>query len=212
MVTSQRRLTSLTLSLALLGTLFVGVPAQRVAAVGDPIYRIAVIAEGEVDGSYTVPSGNPDSFTLNDIASEYGLSVALLLQANSGIGWGDCNSDGDITGTGDYDWPTVTEARNGSATTFALCGDEVIQFPKLIEGATISVVAGAGSGATVNAWSGTSMTSSITGASGTFNWDRTDYFGDIADPDSDSSPFEDTEMAGTKVVAWHRAMASLRRT
>ena len=200
MVTSQRRLTSLTLSLALLGTLFVGVPAQRVAAVGDPIYRIAVIAEGEVDGSYTVPSGNPDSFTLNDIASEYGLSVALLLQANSGIGWGDCNSDGDITGTGDYDWPTVTEARNGSATTFALCGDEVIQFPKLIEGATISVVAGAGSGATVNAWSGTSMTSSITGASGTFNWDRTDYFGDIADPDSDSSPFEDTEMAGTKVV------------
>ena len=46
MVTRQRRLTSLTLSLALLGTLFVGVPAQRVAAVGDPIYRIAVIAEG----------------------------------------------------------------------------------------------------------------------------------------------------------------------
>ncbi len=69
MVTRQRRLTSLSLSLALLVTLFVGVPAQRVAAVGDTIYRIAVIAEGEVGGSYTVPSGNPDSFTLYDIAS-----------------------------------------------------------------------------------------------------------------------------------------------
>jgi hypothetical protein len=43
MVTSQRRLTSLTLSLALLGTLFVGVPSPAIAAVGDPIYRIAVI-------------------------------------------------------------------------------------------------------------------------------------------------------------------------
>ena len=200
MVTRQRRLTSLTLSLALLGTLFVGVPAQRVAAVGDPIYRIAVIAEGQVDGSYTVPSGNPDSFTLDDIASEFGLPVALLLQVNTGTGWGDCNSDGDITDVGDYDWPTVTEARNGSATNFALCGAEVIQFPVFIEGATISVVAGAGSGATVNAWSGTSMTSSITGASGTFNWDRTDYFGNIADPDSDATPFEADEMVGTKVV------------
>ena len=200
MVTRQRRLTSLSLSLALLVTLFVGVPAQRVAAVGDPIYRIAVIAEGEVDGSYTVPSGNPGAFTLDDIASESGLPVALLLQVNAGSGWGDCNSDGDITDTGDYDWPTVTEARNGSATNFTPCGAEVIQFPKLIEGATISVVAGAGSGATVNAWSGTSMTSSITGASGTFNWDRTDYFGDIANPDSDATPFEAKEMVGTKVV------------
>jgi hypothetical protein len=200
MVARRRHLASLTLSLALIGTLFVGVPAQRVAAVGDPIYRIAVIAEGEVDGSYTVPSGNPDSVPLDDIASEFGLPVALLLQVNTGTGWGDCNSDGDIADTGDYDWPTVTEARNGSATNFALCGDEVIQFPKLIEGATISVVAGAGSGATVNAWSGTSMTSSITGASGTFNWDRTDYFGNIADPDSDATPFEAEEMVGTKVV------------
>ena len=200
MVTRQRRLTSLSLSLALLGTLFVGVPAQRVAAVGDPIYRIAVIAEGQVDGSYTVPSGNPDSFTLDDIASEYGLPVALLLQVNTGTGWGDCNGDGDIADLGDYDWPTVTEGRNGSATNFALCGGEVLQFPVFIEGATVSVVAGAGSGGTVNAWSGTSMTSSITGASGTFNWDRTDYFGDIANPDSDTTPFEADEMVGTKVV------------
>ena len=200
MVARRSHLLPVSLSISLLVTLFVGVPAQHAFAVGDPTYRIAVIADGETEGSYTVPTSNPDSFTLDDIASEYGLPVALLLQVNNGAGWGDCNGDDDIADLGDYDWPTVTEGRNGSATNFALCGGEVLQFPVFIEGATISVVAGAGSGGTVNAWSGTSMTSSITGASGTFNWDRTDYFGDIANPDSDATPFEADEMVGTKVV------------
>lgn len=206
MVARQRRLISLTLSASLLTALFAAVPVQRAYASDPPTFSIAVVADGETSGSYTVPTGNPDSITLGDISSEFGFTIPLILATNSGTGWGDCNTDGDTSDDGDYVWPTVTAARDGADYTFALCGGEEILFPKLVEGAAISVVAGEGDPAAPNAWNGTSMISSITGASGTFVWDGMDYFGVLADPDEDGLSFVDrgnpdpTEGVGTKVV------------
>ena len=202
----QHRVISLGVSLALLTTLFFGVPAPRVLASDPPIYTVSVVAQGETNGSYTVPTGNPDGILLGDISSEFGYSIPLLLATNTGTGWGDCNTDGDITDVGDYDWPTVTEAREGASYAFALCGGEEILFPVLVDGAAISIVAGEGDASAPNAWNGTSMISSITGVSGTFVWDGLDYFGNLADPDGDGSSFVDRgypdaiEGTGTKVV------------
>lgn len=201
----QRRLISLTLSASLLAALFAAVPVQRAYASDPPTYSIAVVADGETSGSYTVPTGNPDAITVGDISSEFGFTLPLILATNSGTGWGDCNTNG-VSDDGDYVWPTVAQARDGADYTFALCGGEEILFPKLVEGAAISVVAGEGDPAAPNAWNGTSMISSITGASGTFVWDGMDYFGVLADPDEDGLSFVDrgdpdpTEGAGTKVV------------
>ncbi len=206
MVARRRRLISLTLSISLLAALFAAVPVQRVSASDPNTYPIAIVAEGVTSGSYIVPDGNPDGIVLGDVASEFGFTLPLLLASNTGTGWGDCNVDGDTSDEGDYVWPTVAAARDGADYSFALCGGEEILFPTLIDGAAISVVAGEGDAAAPNAWNGTSMISSITGASGTFVWDGMDYFGELADPDDDGVSFVDrgypdaAEGTGTKVV------------
>ena len=206
MVARRRRLLSLTLSITLLAALFAAVPTQRAFASDPPTYSIAVVADGVTSGSYTVPAGNPDAITVGDVASEFGFTLPVILATNTGTGWGDCDGDGDTNDAGDYVWPTVAAARDGASYTFTLCGGEEILFPTLIDGAAISVVAGEGDPAAPNAWNGTSMISSITGASGTFVWDGMDYFGALADPDEDGLSFVDrndpdpTEGVGTKVV------------
>ena len=206
MVARRLRLISLSLSISLLATLLAAVPVQRVYASDPPTYTISIVADGQTSGSYTVPIGNPDSFTIGDIASEFGFSLPLILATNTGAGWGDCNNNGNTSDVGDYVWPTVAAARDGASYTFVLCGGEEILFPTLIDGAAISVVAGEGDPAAPNAWNGTSMISSITGTSGTFIWDGMDYFGNLADPDEDGLSFVDrndpdpTEGLGTKVV------------
>ena len=206
MVARRRRLLSLSLSISLLTALFAAVPTQRAFASDPPTYSIAIVADGVTSGSYTVPAGNPDAITIGDVASEFGFTLPVILATNSGTGWGDCNTDGDTSDVGDYVWPTVAAARDGANYTFTLCGGEEILFPTLIDGAAISVVAGQGDPAAPNAWNGTSMISSITGASGTFVWDGMDYFGALADPDEDGLSFVDrndpdpAEGVGTKVV------------
>ena len=206
MVARRRHLVSLTLSISLIAALFAAVPTQRAYASDPPTYSIAIVADGVTSGSYTVPAGNPDGITIGDVASEFGFTLPLILATNTGTGWGDCDADGDTSDAGDYVWPTVAAARDGANHTFTLCGGEEILFPTLIDGAAISVVAGEGDPAAPNAWNGTSMISSITGASGTFVWDGMDYFGALADPDEDGISFVDqpnTESAegdGTKVV------------
>ena len=177
MVASRRHLVSLTLSISLIAALFAAVPTQRAYASDPPTYSIAIVADGVTSGSYTVPAGNPDGITIGDVASEFGFTLPLILATNTGTGWGDCDADGDTSDAGDYVWPTVAAARDGAIYTFTLCGGEEILFPTLIDGAAISVVAGEGDPAAPNAWNGTSMISSITGASGTFVWDGMDYFG-----------------------------------
>jgi hypothetical protein len=206
MVARRRHLVSLTLSISLLAALFAAVPTQRAYASDPPTYSIAIVADGVTSGSYTVPAGNPDGIAIGDVASEFGFTLPLILATNTGTGWGDCDADGDTSDAGDYVWPTVAAARDGASDTFTLCGGEEILFPTLIDGAAISVVAGEGDPAAPNAWNGTSMISSITGASGTFVWDGMDYFGALADPDEDGISFIDrnapdaAEGAGTKVV------------
>ena len=206
MVARRRHLVSLTLSISLIAALFAAVPTQRAYASDPPTYSIAIVADGVTSGSYTVPAGNPDGIAIGDVASEFGFTLPLILATNTGTGWGDCDADGDTSDAGDYVWPTVAAARDGANHTFTLCGGEEILFPTLIDGAAISVVAGEGDPAAPNAWNGTSMISSITGASGTFVWDGMDYFGELADPDEDGISFVDqpnTESAegdGTKVV------------
>ena len=206
MVARRRHLFSLTLSISLIAALFAAVPTQRAYASDPPTYSIAIVADGVTSGSYTVPAGNPDGITIGDVASEFGFTLPLILATNTGTGWGDCDANGDTSDAGDYVWPTVAAARDGANHTFTLCGGEEILFPTLIDGAAISVVAGEGDPAAPNAWNGTSMISSITGASGTFVWDGMDYFGALADPDEDGISFVDrnapdaAEGAGTKVV------------
>ncbi|MFM9165469.1 MAG: hypothetical protein ACKOQO_01440, partial [Candidatus Limnocylindrus sp.] len=109
MVARQRRLISLTLSASLLAALFAAVPVLA-DSLAPPTYSIAVVADGETSGSYTVPTGNPDSITLGDISSEFGFTLPLILATNSGTGWGDCNTNGDTSDLGDYVWPTVAQA------------------------------------------------------------------------------------------------------
>jgi len=94
MVARRRRLTSLALSISLLAALFAAIPTQRVYASDPPTFVIAVVADGAVSGSYTVPAGNPDAFKIGDVASEYGFSLALIFSTNAGTCWGDCNCYG----------------------------------------------------------------------------------------------------------------------
>lgn len=197
----QQRSIPLALSAALLVGLLLGAPVSAVRAIGSPVWRVVAIADGEAADSYVVPTGNPGGITLSDVASDYGYEVPLLLVANAGADWGDCNADGSRDDAGEFHWPTLVEARDGDADTtdITFCGAEEIRLPRLVEGAAISIVAGAGI-AGGNPWNGTSLISATTGASGTFSWDGKDYFGNDADPDSDGTGLEAAEMAGAKVV------------
>jgi hypothetical protein len=199
----HRRIAPLLSALILFG-LLLGTPV-RVAVASSPSWKVFAIGSGESVGSFIVPSGNPGSVTLSDLATDYGYALPLLLAANSGSSWGDCNLDGDRSDAGEYTWPTIAQARDGASTSIVFCGDEEVLLPKLVEGAAISIVAGAGGGTEPNSWNGTSIISATTSAAGLFTWDGTDYFGTPADLNQDGTPINglaaaDDELIGTKVV------------